>query len=79
MYKYNKKMYVLLYHAPIQEQGTAFNIQGHQHIFHGTVALISADNPASAELGGFKKGASALHPCRKCTGLNADIKEKVSV
>ena len=33
---------------------------------YGTVAIVSADNPASNCLGGFKESSVAYHPCRQC-------------
>ena len=63
----------------IQEQGHAFTIQGTSRIFRGTVAIISADNPASAALGGFKESTSAYKPCRECTGRAESIKEMVNI
>ena len=36
---------------------------------HGTVAVVSADNPAGNSLGGFKESASAFRNCRQCLGI----------
>lgn len=47
--------------------------------FQGTVALISADNPASAALGGFKESSSAFRCCRQCLGTQEEIKEQVKL
>lgn len=52
----------------MQESGYTFTIEDHPRIFQGTVALISADNPASNSLGGFKEGATAYRHCRQCMG-----------
>ena len=45
----------------------------------GTVTVVSADNPASALLGGFKQSASAFWFCRHCTATESDIQKKVYI
>ena len=45
--------------------------------FRGTVTIVSADNPASASLGGFKQSPSAFRFCRHCMGSEDDIQSKV--
>lgn len=57
--------------------GVPFVIDGQTHYFRGTISVISADNPASAALGGFKQSASAFRFCRHCLGSEADIQSKV--
>lgn len=47
--------------------------------FRGTVTIVSADNPASALLGGFKQSASAFRYCRHCTGTSLDVQSKVYI
>lgn len=42
------------------------NINGNPHTFYGTISTISADNPASSALGGFKEGSTAYRFCRHC-------------
>ena len=37
---------------------------------------MSADNPASCALGGFKESTSAHRPCRQCLGTKAEIKSE---
>jgi hypothetical protein len=44
--------------------------------FKGTVTVVSADNPASSALGGFKQSPSAFRFCRHCTGTEGDIQSK---
>jgi hypothetical protein len=44
----------------------------------GTVAVVSADNPASNALGGFKESASALRHCRQCLGSADETTTQVS-
>lgn len=46
--------------------------------FRGTIAAISADNPASCNLGGFKESSSAYRPCRQCMGTKEECQEEVS-
>lgn len=45
--------------------------------FRDTVSVVSADNPASASLGGFKQSGSAFRFCRHCMGAEDDIQTKV--
>ena len=47
--------------------------------FKGTVTIISADNPASACLGGFKQSATAFRYCRHCMGTHDEIQSKVGL
>ena len=54
-----------------------FNVGGQQMKFRGTISIVSADNPASALLGGFKQSGSAFRPCRHCMGVDVDIQTKV--
>ena len=44
----------------------------------GTIALVSADNPASAALGGFKESSSTYRCCRQCLGALDEIKKEVN-
>ena len=44
-----------------------------------TLALVSADNPASNGMGGFKESASATCHCRQCLGTSEETKQKVQV
>ena len=45
---------------------------------YGTIAAVSADNPASNALGGFKEGFTAFRHCRQCMGTSAECKHEVS-
>lgn len=54
-------------------------IDGEMQQFKGTVTIISADNPASACLGGFKQSATAFRYCRHCMGTQDDIQTKVGL
>lgn len=38
------------------------------------LCVVSADNPASCALGGFKESVSASLPCRQCLGTKSEIK-----
>jgi len=55
----------------------SLDVHGESLKFRGTVTIVSADNPASASLGGFKQSASAFRFCRHCTGTMEDIQSKV--
>lgn len=59
-----------------KEKGYEFVIGGASRIYYGTIAVISADNPASNGLGGFKESTAATHYCRQC---KADSSEAISV
>lgn len=43
---------------------------------YGTLCLVSADNPASSALGGFKETTSAYRPCRQCTATRLEMDTK---
>lgn len=45
-------------------------------VVYGTISVISADNPASSSLGGFKEGGLAYRFCRQCMTIIAEIKIK---
>ena len=38
---------------------------------------MSADNPASCALGGFKESSSAYRHCRQCMGTKDEMKKEV--
>ena len=61
----------------VQENGVPFVINGATRHFRGTITIVSADNPASTLLGGFKQSASAFRCCRHCLGSEEDIQSKV--
>lgn len=57
---------------------------GHELVLHkvpktiyGTIVAVSADNPASSSLGGFKEGSTAYRFCRHCLTTREEIKSKV--
>ena len=54
------------------------NIKGQDYNFKGTIIVLSADNPASQELGGFKQGHTAFCKCCHCLCTDTDIQFKVS-
>lgn len=60
-------------------QGTVFDVGSSQLTLRGTVSIVSADNPASSLLGGFKQSGSAFRPCRHCMGTDTDIQTKVLI
>ena len=72
-YRYTLHMTV----SVIQEQGHQFLINGVGHVFHGTIAVVSADNLGSNALGGFKESASAHRHCRQCLGTQSETRNKV--
>ena len=73
----NACMYYIYMHT-FQPTGVRFVIGRNIHYFRGTVSVVSADNPASAALGGFKQSASAFRFCRHCLG-GEDVQSKVHV
>ena len=54
------------------------NIQGVESMIFGTIALLSADNPASSACGGFKEGSTAYWYCRQCFATVDETKSIVS-
>lgn len=54
-----------------------FNIGEHQLTLRGTISIVSADNPASALLGGLKQSGSSFQACRHCLVTDVDIQTKV--
>ena len=61
----------------IKETGVTLEINGEMCKFRGTITVVSADNPASAYLGGFKQSASAFRFCRHCMGIKEETEHKV--
>lgn len=59
------------------ESGHTFEINGENKKLQGTIALISADNPASSACGGFKEGSTAYHFCRQCLATSDESKKIV--
>ena len=62
------------YHVLLQESGHTFTVCGSLRNYRGTLALVSADNPASCALGGFKESSSAYRHCRQCMGTKEEMK-----
>ena len=54
-----------------------FDVKGETYFFKGSLTVVSADNPASQLLGGFKQGHTAYRKCRHCLALDSDIQTKV--
>ena len=52
-------------------------MQGAPRTVYGTLVLVSADNPASSALGGFKESMSALRYCRHCKATNEEASSQV--
>ena len=63
----------------LQEGGITFTVSGVPHPLCGTMALVSADNPAANALGGFKEGTSAYRNCRQCMGTSCENLEQVHI
>lgn len=63
----------------LQEQGYYFDVGETQKKYFGTVAVISADNPASNGLGGFKESTAATHYCRQCMADGIEALSEVSI
>lgn len=61
----------------IKETGVTLNINGEMCNFQGTITVVSADNPASAYMGGFKQSATAFRFCRHCMGTKEEIESQV--
>ena len=61
----------------LQEAGYDFIISGKPSKYKGTITFVSADNPASASLGGFKESAAAFRYCRHCMGTESQMQSKV--
>lgn len=71
------RIVIAMFYLINQENGYPFEVNGEVRYFRGTVSIVSADNPASAALGGFKQSASAFRFCRHCMGTEQDIQTKV--
>ena len=50
-----------------------------EEMYYGTLALVSADNPASSGLGGFKEGNCAYRYCHHCLGTAVECVVEVDV
>lgn len=48
----------------------------HKTLF-GTVTVLSADNPASCAVGGFKESTAAYRMCRQCMATHDEASTKV--
>ncbi|KAE8747825.1 hypothetical protein FOCC_FOCC005437 [Frankliniella occidentalis] len=55
------------------DEGVNFLIMGKVRTFHGIHLFSSGDNPASANLGGFKESHFADLLCRQCLGTKPEI------
>ena len=50
----------------LQETGHTLSLKEGPTVVYGTIAAVSADNPASSALGGFKEGSQAYRFCHQC-------------
>ena len=51
--------------------------KGHCFVIDGRHEVVSADNPASCTLGGFKETTTAHMMCRQCLSTHEEFSEKV--
>ena len=72
----NLYLYQFYHNLFIQESGISMN--GISTPIFGTLALLSADNPASSSCGGFKESGSAYRYCRQCLANTDEAKSTVS-
>lgn len=56
----------------LQTEGVVVSINGEDKVYKGSLLLVSADTPAAALVGGFKRSVSASKPCRRC--LTSDVR-----
>ena len=61
----------------IQDDGVQFRLNGSDYTFRGTLTIVSADNLAAWDLGGYKALASAICKCRLCMAVEQDMVSKV--
>ena len=54
-----------------------FVVNGMTQNFRGTISILSADNLAAWDLGGYIQLASALRQCRFCVAIREDMISKV--
>ena len=57
------------------DEGLKLIIMGKERIFHGIQLVCCGDNPASANVAGFKESHFADLPCRQCMGTKPEIYE----
>lgn len=48
-----------------------------EHLFEGSISLVSGDNLASNYLGGFKSPSGSFRKCRQCMGTDETMKTQV--
>lgn len=53
-------------------------VNGLERTYCGTIAVVSADNPASNCLGGFKESSTAFRPCRQCMVTSDELRSEVT-
>ena len=54
-----------------------FEVRGAPQIYYGAIAVVSADNPASNSLGGFKESVAAYRDCRQCKTNDSNAQVEV--
>jgi hypothetical protein len=55
------------------ETGTVFNVKGEQTTLYGTLVIVSADNLAAHQIGGYKALHDAFRRCRYCMATSEDM------
>uniref|UniRef100_A0A1X7VTQ9 Uncharacterized protein n=1 Tax=Amphimedon queenslandica TaxID=400682 RepID=A0A1X7VTQ9_AMPQE len=59
--------------APVGKVGVSIWVDGHEHIFNGTLVVVLGDNLASQYLGGYKALNAAFRKCRHCLATAEDM------
>ena len=78
MDKFNLYLDTSVYCLNVQEVGHELVLRRGRRVVFGTVVAVSADNPASSAVGGFKEGSSAYRFCRQCLITIGKIRSVVS-
>ena len=63
--------------SELQEERYDFDVHEGKETFFGTIAVISADDPASNSLGGFKESVAAYRFCQQCKANSEETKAMV--
>ena len=61
---------VTMLYVSLQDDGVKFIVNDSTYQFRGTLTVVSADNPASHLIGGYKSLTSSLRKCRFCMATN---------
>ncbi|KAE8738371.1 hypothetical protein FOCC_FOCC016149 [Frankliniella occidentalis] len=58
----------------LMTEGVSVLVDGHFKVYKGSLLFVTADTPAAALVGGFKRSVSASKPCRRCMASQLDYK-----